>query len=93
MGLFLRQIKFGGVFTKKLELISDRAMTDPLLPSRPSVKASPHRPNTWRAEHSRNIFFSLIEKISRAHAKGKIVKKMFLRGYRRSDSGGGRRGD
>ena len=61
------------------------------MPSRPS-EAPPLRPNTWRAEPSRNIFFSLIEKILGARAKKKIVKKMFLQGCRRSVSGGGRRG-
>jgi len=61
------------------------------MPSRPS-EAPPLRPNTWRAEPSRNIFFSLIEKNSGARAKRKIVKKMFLRGCRRSVSGGGWRG-
>ena len=62
------------------------------MPSRPSVEAPPLRPETSRAELSRNIFFSLIEKNSGARAKKKIVKKMFLRGCRRSVSGGGRRG-
>jgi len=56
-----------------------------------ALVAPPLRPNTWRAEPSRNILFSLIEKKFEARAKNKIVKKMFLRGCRRSDSGGGRR--
>ncbi|MBU1683975.1 hypothetical protein KKC56_00710, partial [Patescibacteria group bacterium] len=46
-------------------------------------------PEALRAESSKNIFFSLIEKIFRGRAKSKIVKKMFLLGLRASARGGG----
>jgi len=43
-----------------------------------------------RAEASRNIFFSLIEKIFRGRAKSKNVKKMFLLDTRAERAAAGR---
>ncbi len=48
----------------------------------------PHRPNTWRAEPSRNFPF-LFRIFFRGRAQKKNCKGKFLRGCRRSDSGGG----
>src|SRR3989338_4441428 len=49
----------------------------------PEPKRSPAvLPEALRAEPSKNIFFSLIEKKFRGRAKSKIVKKMFLLGLR-----------
>ncbi len=59
------------------------------MPSRPS-ESPPHRPNTWRAEPSRNIFFSLIEKNSGGRAKEKIVKKTSLLDTRAKRAAAGR---
>ena len=61
------------------------------MPSRPSVEAPPHRPKTWRAEPSRNFPF-LFRRFFQGRAQKKNCKGKFLRGCRRSDSGGGRRG-
>ncbi len=56
----------------------------------PEPKRSPAAlPEALRAEPSKNIFFSLIEKIFRGRAKSKNVKKMFLLGLRALASGGG----
>jgi hypothetical protein len=56
----------------------------------PEPKRSPAAlPEALRAGSSKNIFFSLIEKIFRGRAKSKIVRKMFLLGLRALASGGG----
>ena len=56
----------------------------------PEPKRSPAAlPEALRAEPSKNIFFSLIEKNFRGRAKSKNVKKMFLLGLRALASGGG----
>ena len=56
----------------------------------PEPEAKPRRlPEALRAETSKNIFFSLIEKKLGGRAKSKIVKKMFLLGLRALASGGG----
>jgi hypothetical protein len=56
----------------------------------PEPKRSPAAlPEVLRAEPSKNIFFSLIEKNFRGRAKSKNVKEMFLLGLRAIASGGG----
>jgi len=59
------------------------------MPSRPSAEASPLRPETSRAEPSRNFpfLFKIFRGVRKKNCKGK-----FMRGCRRSVSGGGRRG-
>lgn len=56
-----------------------------------ALVAPPHRPNAWRPEPSRNFPF-LFRIFFRGRAQKKNCKGKFLRGCRRSDSGGGRRG-
>ena len=57
----------------------------------PEPKRSPAAlPEALRAESSKNIFFSLIEKIFRGRAKSKIVEKMFLLGLRAERAAAGR---
>ena len=47
-------------------------------------------PEALKAEPSKNIFFSLIEKKFRGRVKEKIVKKMFLLGLRAERAAAGR---
>ena len=57
----------------------------------PGPRRSPAAlPEALRAESSKNIFFSLIEKNFRGRAKSKIVKKMFLLGTRALRAAAGR---
>jgi len=52
-----------------------------------ALEAPPHRPETSRAEPSRNFPFPFV--FFRARAKSKNVRKMFLLGTRALASGGG----
>ncbi|PIR70302.1 MAG: hypothetical protein COU46_02185 [Candidatus Niyogibacteria bacterium CG10_big_fil_rev_8_21_14_0_10_42_19] len=62
------------------------------LPKYPSGEAPPLRPETSWVESSRNFPF-LFRIFFRGHAQKKNCKGKFLRGCRRSVSGGGRRGE